>query len=119
MLLSLLLSVLGLTAMSSYYANESSKDIAIRKVFGSTMQDEIRKTVLEYLALLGVAALLAVPLAVHLSARLLEAYPYRISGYGWVFAVAVALATLIAFVSVLWQTLKAARTNPAVELKKE
>jgi putative ABC transport system permease protein len=119
MLLSLLLSVLGLTAMSSYYANESSKDIAIRKVFGSTVQDEIRKTVLEYLALLGVAALIAVPLAVRLAARLLEAYPYRISGYGWVFAVAVVLATLIAFASVLWQTLKAARTNPAVELKKE
>ena len=119
MLLSLLLSVLGLTAMSSYYANESSKDIAIRKVFGSTVQDEIRKTVLEYLALLGIAALVAVPLAVRLAARLLEAYPYRISGYGWVFAVAVAIATLIAFASVLWQTLKAARTNPAVELKKE
>ena len=119
MLLSLLLSVLGLTAMSSYYANESSKDIAIRKVFGSTVQDEIRKTVLEYLALLGIAALIAVPLAVRLAARLLEAYPYRISGYGWVFAVAVAIATLIAFASVLWQALKAARTNPAVELKKE
>ena len=119
MLLSLLLSVLGLTAMSSYYANESSKDIAIRKVFGSTVQDEVRKTVLEYLALLGIAALIAVPIAVRLAARLLEAYPYRISGYGWVFAVAVAIATLIAFASVLWQTLKAARTNPAVELKKE
>ncbi len=119
MLLSLLLSVLGLTAMSSYYANESSKDIAIRKVFGSTVEDEIRKTVLEYLALLAVAAVIAVPIAVLLAARLLEPYPYRISGYGWVFAVAVALATLIAFASVLWQTLKAARTNPAVELKKE
>ena len=119
MLLSLLLSVLGLTAMSSYYANESSKDIAIRKVFGSTVLDEIRKTVLEYLALLAVAAVIAVPIAVRLAVRLLEPYPYRISGYGWVFAAAVALATLIAFASVLWQTLKAAKTNPAIELKKE
>lgn len=119
MLLSLLLSVLGLTAMSSYYAKESSKDIAIRKVFGSTVLDEIRKTVLEYLALLAVAAVIAVPIAVRLAVRLLEPYPYRISGYGWVFAAAVAIATLIAFASVLWQTLKAAKTNPAVELKKE
>lgn len=119
MLLSLLLSVLGLTAMSSYYANESSKDIAIRKVFGSTVLDEIRKTVLEYLALLAVAAVIAVPIAVRLAVRLLEPYPNRISGYGWVFAAAVALATLIAFASVLWQTLKAAKTNPAIELKKE
>ena len=119
MLLSLLLSVLGLTAMSSYYANESSKDIAIRKVFGSTVQDEIRKSVLEYLALLAVAAVVAVPVAVFLAALLLKPYPYQISGYGWVFAAAVAIATLIAFASVLWQTLKAARTNPATELKKE
>ena len=119
MLLSLLLSVLGLIAMSRYYADESSKDIAIRKVFGSTMENEIRKTVLEYLLLLGVAALIAVPVAIWLSARLLEQYSYRISGYGWAFVAAVLLAIVVAFLSVLWQTLKAARTNPAVELKKE
>ena len=119
MLLSLLLSVLGLTAMSSYYANESSKDIAIRKVFGSTMQDEVRKSVLEYLTLLAIAAIIAVPIAIYLAALLLEPYPYRLTGYGWVFLAAVAIATLIAFASVLWQTLKAAKTNPATELKKE
>ena len=119
MLLSLLLSVLGLTAMSSYYANESSKDIAIRKVFGSTVEDEVGKSVLEYLALLAVAALVAVPVSIYLATLLLEPYPYRVSGYGWVFVAAVAIATLVAFLSVLWQTLKAAKTHPATELKKE
>ena len=119
MLLSLLLSVLGLIAMSRFYADEHSKDIAIRKVFGSTMETEIRKTVLEYLLLLGVAALIAVPIAVWLASRLLEQYSYRISGYGWVFVAAVFLAMVVAFLSILWQTLKAAKTNPAVELKKE
>jgi putative ABC transport system permease protein len=119
MLLSLLLSVLGLIAMSSYYADESSKDIAIRKVFGSTMEEEIRKTVLEYLAYLGVAAVIAVPLAIYFSSKLLEQYSYRISGYWWVFLTAVAVAALVAFASVLWQALRAARTDPATELKKE
>ena len=119
MLLSLLLSVLGLIAMSRFYADEHSKDIAIRKVFGSTMETEIRKTVLEYLLLLGVAALIAVPIAIWLASKLLEQYSYRISGYGWVFVAAVLLATVVAFLSILWQTLKAAKTNPAVELKKE
>ena len=119
MLLSLLLSILGLTAMSSYYANESAKDIAIRKVFGSTMQDEVRKSVMEYLTLLAIAAFVAVPISIYLAALLLQPYPYRVSGCGWVFIAAVAIATLIAFASVLWQTLKAARTNPAIELKKE
>ena len=119
MLLSLLLSILGLIAMSRFYADEHSKDIAIRKVFGSTMETEIRKTVLEYLLLLGVAALIAVPIAVWLASRLLEQYSYRISGYGWVFVAAVFLAMVVAFLSILWQTLKAAKTNPATELKKE
>ena len=119
MLLSLLLSILGLIAMSSYYANESSKDIAIRKVFGSTMEKEIWKTVLEYLILLGVAAAVAIPIAIRLASRLLEQYSYRISGYGWVFVLTIVIATLVAFLSILWQTLKAARTNPADTLKKE
>ena len=119
MVLSLLLSILGLIAMSNYYADESSKDIAIRKVFGSTLESEIRKTVLEYLILLGVAAVIAVPIAIRLASRLLEQYSYRISGYGWVFVVTVLIATIVAFLSILWQTLKAARTNPAIELKKE
>ena len=119
MVLSLLLSILGLIAMSNYFADESSKDIAIRKVFGSTLENEIWKTVLEYLVLLGVAAVIAVPIAILLASRLLEQYSYRITGYGWVFVVTVIIATIVAFLSILWQTLKAARTNPAVELKKE
>ena len=119
MLLSLLLSILGLIAMSNYYAEESSKDIAIRKVFGSTLENEIMKTVLEYVLLLGVATLIAVPIAIRLSARLLEQYSYRISGYGWVFALSVVIAAFVAFLAILWQTLRAARTNPAEELKKE
>ena len=119
MILSLLLSALGLVAMSGYYADENSRDIAVRKVFGSTVEGEVKKTVLEYLVLIAVSAVIAVPLAVWLAGKLLEQYSYRISGYGWVFIVAVFAAALIALLSVLWQTLRAARTNPAIELKKE
>ncbi len=119
MLLSLLLSALGLVAMSGYYADENSRDIAVRKVFGSTVEGEVKKTVLEYLILMAIAAVVAVPVAVWLAGKLLEQYSYRIFGYGWVFAVAVIAAALIALLAVLWQILKAARTNPATELKKE
>ena len=105
--------------MSSYYADESSKDIAVRKVFGSTIERELWKTVMEYLVLLGLAAIIAIPISIRLASRLLEQYAYRISGYGWVFVVTVLIATMVAFLSILWQTLKAARTNPAEELKKE
>ena len=119
MLLSLLLSALGLIAMSGYYADENSRDIAVRKVFGSTVEGEVKKTVFEYLLLMAIATVIAVPISVWLAGKLLEQYSYRISGYGWVFIVAVIVAAVIALLSVLWQTLKAARTNPATELKKE
>jgi putative ABC transport system permease protein len=74
---------------------------------------------MEYLVLLGLAAIIAIPISIRLASRLLEQYAYRISGYGWVFVVTVLIATMVAFLSILWQTLKAARTNPAEELKKE
>jgi putative ABC transport system permease protein len=119
MLLGLLMAALGLVAMSSYYADESEKDIAIRKVFGSTMEGETRRTILEYLVLLGVAAVIAVPAAVRLAALMLEPYAYRVSGYGWAFAAAVGITAVIAFISIFWQALRAAKTDPASSLKKE
>ncbi len=49
----------------------------------------------------------------------LKDYIYQLEGYWWIFVVTVLLTGLIAFVSVIWQVMKAAKTNPAVELKKE
>ncbi len=65
------------------------------------------------------ACLVGIPLAVWASRVYLERFAYRVEGYGWVFVAAALISLAIAFASVLWQTLKAAKTNPAVELKKE
>ena len=119
MLLASVISLLGLVAMSAYYAGIQTKDIAIRKVFGGTVVSETRKAVTEYLILVGVAILIGVPIAVFLAERYLRQFWYRIEGYGWVFVVGALIALVISFLAVLWQTLKAARTNPAEELKKE
>ena len=119
MILAVLVSLLGLLAMSSFYASEQTHDVAVRKVFGGTVGEEVMRGVGSYMLLVLIACVLAVPVAVWLSGRYLEGFIYRISGYGWIFAVAVVIALVISFLAVLWQTLKAARTNPAVELKKE
>ena len=119
MLLATIISLLGLVAMSTYYTGMQTKDIAIRKVFGGAVASETRKAVSEYLILVGIAILIGVPIAVFLSERYLRQFWYRIEGYGWVFVVAALIAILISFLAVLWQTLRAARTNPATELKKE
>ena len=119
MLLATIISLLGLVAMSAYYAGMQTKDIAVRKVFGGTVNSETRRAVTEYIILVGIAILIGVPVAVFLAERYLRQFWYRIEGYGWVFVVAAVIALVISFLAVLWQTLKAARTNPAEELKKE
>ena len=60
-----------------------------------------------------------IPVAIFLSERYLRQFWYRIDHYGWVFVAGAFIALAISFLAVLWQTLKAAKTNPAEELKKE
>ena len=117
--LAVLVSLLGLLAMSSFYASEKTHDVAVRKVFGGTVGGEVMRGVGMYMLLVAIACVMAVPVAVWMAGRYLEGFNYRISGYGWIFAVAVVITLVISFLAVLWQTLKAAKTNPAVELKKE
>ena len=119
MALALLLSLLDLVAMSTYYADEKSRDIAVRKVFGGTVDTEAWRTIREYMVLVGIACVIGIPIAVYAAQEYLKDFIYRLEGYWWIFVVAVLLTGLIAFVSVIWQVLKAARTDPATELKKE
>ena len=117
--LSVLIALLGLLAMSTYFADENTRQIAVRKVFGADVDSEVRRNVRGYMVLVGIACVIGIPLAIWASRLYLQRFAYRIEGYGWVFAVAVVISLAIAFLTVLWQTLKAAKTNPAVELKKE
>ena len=117
--LSVLLSVLGLVAMSTYFASEREKGIAIRKVFGGTMSSETRRNISEYMIITVCASVIAVPVSIVFCGRYLEEFAYRIGLTVWPFAIAVIIALLISLGSVLWQTLRAARTNPAEALKKE
>ena len=119
MLLSILIALLGLVAMSTYYADEKSRDIAVRKVFGGTVDTEAWRTIWDYMVLVGIACIIGIPIAVYAAQEYLKDFIYKLEGYWWIFVVAVLLTGLIAFVSVIWQVLKAARTNPATELKKE
>ena len=117
--ISVLLSLLGLVAMSTHFASEREKSIAIRKVFGGTLESETRRNLNEYVVMILIANAIAIPLAVWLCGRYLEDFVYRIDLHPWIFVVTVLLSFVIAIGTVLWQTLRAARTNPAEALKKE
>ncbi len=118
-ILAVLLSVLGLVAMSTYFAAEREKGIAIRKVFGSTMSGETRRNITEYMVLTLIGSIIAAPLAWIFCERYLEEFAYRIELTPWPFITATLLAMFISLVSVLWQIIRAAKTNPAGALKKE
>jgi putative ABC transport system permease protein len=119
MLLSIIISLLGLLAMSTYYADEKSRDIAVRKVFGGTVDSEAWRTIRDYMVLVGIACVIGIPIAVYAAQEYLKDFIYRLEGYWWIFVAAVVVTLGISLLSVLWQTLKAAKTNPAVKLKKE
>ncbi len=119
MILSVIISLLGLIAMSTYYASETAKDIAVKKVFGGTVLSETSATVKKYMMMVLVSIFLGIPVAVWASGKYLEQFIYRLDNYWWIFVGAALLTLLFAFVSVIFQTFRAASTNPATELKKE
>ena len=119
MAISVVLSLLGLVAMSTHFASEREKTIAIRKVFGGTMQSEIHRNLKEYIIMILIANVIAIPVAVWLCKRYLEDFAYRIDLHPWIFVVTVVLSFVIAIGSVLWQIVSVARVNPVRALKKE
>ena len=118
-LLAILISALGLIAMSTHFAVEREKDIAVRKVYGGTVASESGRSMLEYMLITVAACVVGIPVAWSLSVRYLEQFTYRIDLTAWPFVAAALIALMISLSSVLWQTLRAARTNPAEALKKE
>jgi putative ABC transport system permease protein len=119
MAVAVLLSLLGLVAMSTHFASEREKTIAIRKVFGGTMESEIRRNLREYVVMILIANVIAIPIAVYVCGRYLEDFVYRIDLSPWIFIVTVVLSFAIAIGSVLWQIVSVARVNPVWALKKE
>ena len=118
-ILSLFVSALGLVAMSSYYMQQERRTVSLKKVYGADYDTVLWGLVAEFMKMIGVAFIIAVPVAWYLMHTWLNGYSYRIGLHWWIFAVAGLFTAVIAVLSVLWQAVRAARTNPAIELKKE
>jgi len=83
------------------------------------VDSETWRTIRDYLILVGIACIIGIPVAVYATQEYLKGFIYRLEGYWWIFVLAVVISFAVSLLSILWQTLKAANTNPAVELKKE
>ena len=117
-LLSMLVSGLGLFAMSSYYMQQERRSVAVKKVFGADYGGVLCELVLSFMKLVGVAFVVGIPIAWLMMHRWLENYSQRISLSWWIFVLAGLVAIILAFISVIWQSVRTARENPAVVLKK-
>jgi putative ABC transport system permease protein len=116
-LVAILISMLGLLAMSTYFIQQRASEIAIRKVFGSTRREMLRRLVLNFLRLVIIAFVIAVPVIWWVMRWWLSDYSYRINLSPWIFITAGAFTFLIAFATVLWQSSRAANANPIDSIK--
>ena len=118
-LLSILVSALGLFAMSSYYMQQEIRSVSVKKVFGADYSGVLKELVLSFMKMVGIAFVIGVPIAWFIMNRWLSGYGHRIDLHWWIFALAGLAVAFIAAISVLYQSIKTARTNPAEALKKE
>ena len=115
----LLLTALAIAAFSGYYAQLRTHDTAVRKVFGESGKEVFRKTVWGFIAPVLISTVIAVPTAYFMASKWLEDYMIRVENSWFTYVAAVAFVLIAVFVSVVLQTIRLMRTNPAVVLKKE
>ncbi len=118
-LLSMLVSGLGLFAMSSYYMQQQRRSVAVKKVFGADYNGVLHELVLSFMKMVGEAFVIGIPVAWLVVHRWLEGYSHRISLSWWIFVLAGLVVLLMAFIAVIWQSVRTAKANPATVLKKE
>ncbi len=116
--IAIVISLLGLVAMSTYYIDGRRKEIAIRKVFGSTSAGVEKRLIRQFMSYVLVAFVIAVPLAVWLYSSWVSQYSHRAVWWPWILF-AGAVVFLASFLAVFMQSRRAARQNPSVNLKQE
>jgi putative ABC transport system permease protein len=117
--LTIFISCIGLFGLSMLAAEKRTKEIGIRKVLGASVALIVRTLSTDFVKLVLLAALIAIPAAGWLMHKWLENYPYRISVSWWMFGLATLLIVLIALATISYQAVKAALANPVKSLRTE
>ncbi|HTI09359.1 MAG TPA: FtsX-like permease family protein [Puia sp.] len=118
-LLTILISCMGLFAIVVLVMGQRTKEIGIRKVLGASVASIFSLVAREFLVLVGLAVLIASPIAGWLMNKWLQDFAYHIHISIWVFLFAAAVALLIALFTISFQALKTAWLNPVDNLKSE
>jgi len=117
--LSVFISCLGLFGLATFSIKQRTKEIGIRKVLGASVVSITTLLSLDFLKLVVVAIVVAVPITYYFMAEWLQDFAYRVSIEWWVFAATGIAVILIALLTISFQAIKAALVNPVKSLKSE
>jgi putative ABC transport system permease protein len=118
-LLSIIINALGLIGLLSFMIRQKTKEIGIRKVMGASVANISFILSKDFLQLIAIAFVIAMPAAWFLMNRWLQDFAYRTNISWWVFALAITVALLVTLIAVGFQTIKAAVANPVKSLRTE
>ena len=117
--LAILISCLGLFGLASFLAEQRTKEIGIRKILGSSVQGIVLLLSKEFLKWVAIANIIAWPTAWFISYKWLQNFAYRTNIGIWIFILSAALSLIIALITVSFQSIKAATSNPVDALRYE
>lgn len=118
-LLAVLIACLGLFGLATFSVQKKIKEVGIRKVLGATVTSVAILLGKEYVRLVIIASGISVPVAWYAMNRWLEGFAYRIEVQWWMFGLAGLLAVTLAMMTISFQSVKAALTNPSKTLRTE
>ena len=116
--IAIIISLLGLVAMSTYFIQQRAREIAVRKVFGSTGNQIRVRLIRTFMLYVGIAFVIAVPIVVHFMSKWIEQYSYRIVWWPWIVAAGV-IVMLISLAAVAVQSWMASNENPVKNIRQE
>ena len=117
--LAILISCLGLFGLTSFVAEQRTKEIGVRKVLGASVFNVWNMLSKDFLKLVTISCFIAIPISYYVMNGWLQEYPYRVILKWWIFALAVIGALLITMLTVSFQAIKAANANPVKSLRTE
>ncbi len=117
--LAIALACLGLFALAAFTTIQRTKEIGIRKILGANAGNITLLVSKQFLTLVGIAILIAIPLAWWAGSSWMQNFAYRADLNWWIFAVAGLLAVIIAFATVSYHAIKASMANPVKSLRSE
>ncbi|MEX0315484.1 MAG: ABC transporter permease [Allomuricauda sp.] len=117
--LAILISCLGLFGLTSFVAEQRTKEIGVRKVLGASVFNVWNMLSKDFLKLVTVSCFIAVPISYYVMNGWLQEYPYRVILKWWIFGLAMLGAMAVTILTVSFQAIKAAKANPVKSLRTE